>query len=125
MLAINPPPSQISIPIVHKISETYKTIYRLGKNLPKNDKLGPHLKLEQQCLECLRLSIESALSPRQQKIPILLKLKIEIEVGKRLGRIEHELQIINTQDYILLEQSLAEISKMATGWINYCKKESA
>lgn len=122
MLTINrPSPDGVSVPIVHKISEIYKTIYRLGKNLPKSDKLGPHLKLEQQCLECLKLSIESALSPKQQKIPILLKLKIEIEVAKRLGRMEHELQIINTQNYISLEQSLAEISKMATGWINYCK----
>lgn len=93
--------------------------------MPKNEKLGLHLKLENQCLECLKLSIESALLTKQQKIPIILKLKIEIEVAKQLSRMERELKIIDIQNYILLEQSLAEISKMATGWINYCKKELA
>lgn len=111
------------MPLVHKITQFYKNIYCLGKNLPKKDRFGLFSKIEETTLGCLKLSIEAALSAREIKLPILQKIKIEVEVIKRLVRLAQELNIINTKTYLSLEEQLQEISRMTTGWIKYLDKK--
>ena len=118
-MTIKPPPQEVSVPIVHKISELYKSLYALGKKIPKRDKFGIHLKIEGVCLDCLTLSIEAALSPRSEKAQILKSLRVKIDVMKKLIRILYEIGAINFNTYISIEKLLQEISKMATGWIAY------
>lgn len=87
--------------------------------------MGLRAKTEQSCLNCLHLSIEAALLTKEEKLPIVKKLKIEIEMPKQLVRLEQELGIINEKIYLAWQEKLQEISKMATGWINHLlKKES-
>ena|SRR3989339_1766123 len=126
MFSTNPPPEITTAPIIQHITDLYKNIYRLGHSLPKRDKLGLHTKLENQCGDCLKLAIEAAFTPRWQKTPYLQKLRLEIEVAKRLARMEHELKIIDSKNYLNLAQQLCDISKETTGWINSLqKKETA
>lgn len=84
-----------------------------------------HLKIEQLCLDIMSLSIEAAIMTGTAKIPVLRKIKIEIEVLKRLVRLENELNIINTNKYLKIESQLIEISKMANGWIKYLETKGA
>lgn len=93
--------------------------------MPKKDRHGLHLEIERLCLKIIRLSIESAITARQLKHPILQKIKIEIEVIKRLVRLENELKIINDKKYFDIENQLIEISKMAAGWIKYLETKGA
>jgi len=72
-------------------------------------------------LDCLCLSIEAALSAKNGKAPILKKIRLNLEILKRLIRITDELGAIDFQKYIFLQKQLEEISKMTSGWLKYCE----
>lgn len=84
--------------------------------MAKRDKLGIHKVIEDKCLIILSDSILSALSSRNDKSFLLLKLRKEIEALKHLIRLEYELNIIKEKTYIYISQLLQNISMMATGW---------
>lgn len=109
--------------IVHKIVELYKTLYQNNKSVSKQDRHGLRAKTEQNFLFCLQVAIEAALSVKNLKLPIVQKLRVEIEVGKQLVRLETELNIIGSKFYCVLQEKLQEISRMCTGWINYLQKK--
>ena len=120
-----PPPTaskDFLVPLVHKIRNLYKTIYRLGSTLPKRDKLGIHAVLETVCLTTLTLSIEASFTPGLAKKPTLEKLRLKAEIGKQLVRTEQELGIITDAVYLELGSELVEISKMTTRWIQSLPK---
>jgi hypothetical protein len=99
----------------------YKNIYQAGKNAPKRDRFGILTKAENYCLDCLCLSVEAALSAKNDKAPILKKIRLNLEVLKRLIRIANELGAIDFKKYIFLQKQLEEISKMTVGWLKYCE----
>jgi len=109
------------VPLVHKICEFYKKIYLLSPKLPKKDRFGIYLKIENICLEIMILTITAAFEIKINKFPILNSARIKIEVLKRLFRIVRELKIIEDKKYLELEYDLQEISKMTNGWIKYLK----
>jgi len=93
----------------------------ISPKIPKKDRFGIHLKIENICLEIISLIITAALESKINKLPILNSTRIKIEILKRLIRITHELNIIEKKKYIDLESDLQEISKMVAGWIKYFK----
>lgn len=97
----------------------YKEIYVLGAKIPKRDKFGIYLKIEQSCLESLRYAIRATYSTKDRKILLLPELKVEIETTKHLIRLLHELNVIEQPKYLQLQTSLQEISRMTTGWQKY------
>ena len=110
------------MPLVHKTCELYKKIYLLSPKLPKKDRFGIFLKIENVCLETIDLIIKASLETKINKFPILNSARIKIEILKRLFRIIFELGIIENKKYIDLELDLQEISKMTNGWIKYLKQ---
>ena len=112
---------KFNVPLVHKICEFYKKIYLISPKIPKKDRFGIYLKIENICLEIISLIITTALESKNNKLPILNSTRIKIETLKRLIRITQELNIIEKKKYIDLESSLQEISKMVAGWIKYLK----
>lgn len=110
--------------MVHKIVELYKIIYLNGKKLNKGDKLGIRSRTEQVCSDCLRLAIEAALLCKDEKLPIVKKLKNETEVLKQFVRLEMELKTIDEKTYLSWQTSAQEISKMANGWLVYLQKRN-
>lgn len=109
------------MPLVHKVCEFYKKVYLLSPKIPKKDRFGIYLKIENLCLETLILIITAALEMKFNKFPILNSARIKIEVLKRLFRVAAELKIVNGKQYIEFELALQEISKMTNGWIKYLK----
>jgi len=107
------------LPIIHKITELYKELYRLGAKIPKRDKFGIYLGVENICLDLITISIDAAINQKDRKKSLLYELRIKIETLKQLIRIMNELKIIEDKPYIVLETQLQEISKMAMGWIKY------
>jgi hypothetical protein len=104
--------------------ELYKQIYWLSPKIPKKDKFGIWLKIEDICLELISLIVAASLESRMNKLPILCSARIKIETSKRLIRICKELNIIDDKNYIDVEFNLCEISKMTNGWIKYLLKKS-
>jgi len=107
--------------LAHKICEFYKSIYLIGPKISKRDRFGIYSKIESLCLEAVDLMINASLEARINKLLILNKARIKIEVLKKLIRISSELRIIENKHYINLESDLQEISKMTNGWIKYLK----
>ncbi len=107
------------MPLVHKICEFYKIIYLLSAKIPKKDRFGIFLKIENLCLEILNLAIAAAIETKIDKLSLLKPARIKIEILKRLFRIAYDLKIIESKKYISIELGLQEISKMANGWIKY------
>ena len=99
----------------------YKKIYLISPKIPKKDRFGIYLKIENVCLEIIPLIVTAALESKNNKLLILNSTRIKIEVLKRLIRITNELNIIEKKKYIDLESDLQEISKMIAGWIKYLK----
>jgi len=93
----------------------------LSPKIPKKDRFGIYLKIENVCLEIVSLTISAAFESKNNKLPILNSTRIRIELLKRLIRIIRELNIIENKKYIDLELDLQEISKMTAGWIKYLK----
>ncbi|MBI4779433.1 four helix bundle protein [Candidatus Falkowbacteria bacterium] len=109
--------------MVHKICEFYKIIYLCSNRLPKRDRFGLFLKIEQICLEVISLSLTASLEKRYNKTPYLGKARMQIETLKRLIRISSELGIVDSKKYLGFELALQEMSKMSTNWLNSLNKE--
>ncbi|PIV42485.1 MAG: hypothetical protein COX92_00375 [Candidatus Nealsonbacteria bacterium CG_4_10_14_0_2_um_filter_40_15] len=123
ILHLTPPPdaSKFNVPLVHKVCEFYKKIYSVSPRIPKRDRFGIYLKIENICLEIIDLIITASLEIKINKLLILNSARIKIEVLKRLIRIAYELGIVENRKYIDFESDLQEISKMTNGWIRYLK----
>lgn len=93
----------------------------LSPKLPKKDRFGIYLKIENVILEIINLTIAASLETKINKLSILNLARIKIETLKRLLRIVYELKLIESRKYIGLESELQEISKMTNGWIKYLK----
>jgi four helix bundle protein len=104
---------------LHKFCEFYKKIYLLSSKIPKKDKFGIYVRIENFCLDIIILITEAALQARGNKFLLLNSARIKIETLKRLIRITNELKIVENKKYIELESELQEISKMINGWIKY------
>ncbi|OGZ33313.1 MAG: hypothetical protein A2174_01065 [Candidatus Portnoybacteria bacterium RBG_13_41_18] len=104
---------------MHKICEVYKKVYLLSSKIPKRDRFGIYLKIENICLEIMILAMTAAFEMKINKFGILNSARIKIEVLKRLFRIVSELKIIKDKKYLEIELDLQEISKMTNGWIKY------
>ncbi len=87
--------------------------------MPKRDKLGIYLKIENTTLDAAQLIITASLESRHTKTSYLNAARIKIELLKRLFRITNELSVIPSSKYIEMESDLQEISKMTNGWIKY------
>ena len=107
--------------MIHIVCEFYKKIYLLSPKIPKKDRFGIYLKIENFCLDIVSLVITAALESKNDKFNTLNSARIKIETLKRLIRITQELKIIENKKYIILESNLQEISKMLNGWIKYLK----
>lgn len=70
-------------------------------------------------MELITQIIQAVFESKQNKLPILNKSRVDIELLKNLFRIIHYLNIIPAFKYIELESDLQEISKMTNGWIKY------
>jgi len=107
--------------LVHKVSEFYKQLCAYSSKIPKRARFGVYLKIENICLEILCLILTASFQTKTEKLPTLNTARVQIETLKPLVRITCELKIISQQQYLYLEKSLQEMSKMTNGWIKYLR----
>jgi len=111
------------LPLIHKLDEFSKDLYLLLRQIPKRDRFGIFLKIEGVFWEILELVVSAALESKTNKLPLLSKARIKVEVLKRLFRATYELNIIRDEKFLKFQSTLQEISKMINGWINYLKNK--
>jgi hypothetical protein len=107
--------------LVHKVFDFYKKIYLISLKIPKRDRFGIWLKIENICLEIIDCIIAASFENKIAKLPLLNSARIKTEILKKLIRIPYELNILEKRKYLNIEFELQEISKMVNGWIKYLK----
>ncbi|PIU75351.1 MAG: hypothetical protein COS76_01350 [Candidatus Portnoybacteria bacterium CG06_land_8_20_14_3_00_39_12] len=113
------PTNQFDIPLAHKIDLLYKTIYQISPKIPKKDRFGLYLKIENTCLDIFKFVISACFETKTNKLFLLRQARINIEILKRFIRMAGDLKITQRKDYLNMEIMLQEISKMTNGWIKY------
>lgn len=108
---------------MHNLSQFYQKLYLFGKKLPKRDRFGLHMKIEEVCAETFELAITASFEEKSEKTKTVKSFRIKLEVLKRMIRNSFELKIINEEKYIDFFENLEEISKMTNGWIKYLKQQ--
>ena len=107
---------------MHNVAEFYKLIYVTEKQIPKRDRFGIFMRIENTCLVLFENIISAAISQKQDKIQFVKNSQKQIEIIKRLIRITYELGIIKDKNYFKISEEAVEISKMINGWIKYLEK---
>ncbi len=69
--------------------------------------------------------IRAAFAAKIQKLPVLERVRVSLEVLKHLVRTEHEMKIIDEKTYIRISALIIETSKMINGWIKYLAQNPA
>lgn len=107
--------------MVHKVFDFYEKIYLISSKIPKKDRFGIWLKIENICLEIIDYIIAASFENKTAKFPLLNSVRIKTEVLKRFIRTANELNIIENKKYLIFEAELQEISRMVNGWIKYLR----
>lgn len=86
---------------------------------PKNKRFTLGQKIDQTTLDLCELTITAGYLSREQKLPILQKISIKLDLLKILLRIAWETKCLNNNKYQILTSQLIEIGKMLGGWIKF------
>lgn len=111
------PPDGITVSLVQKLCELYKTFHPCLSAFPKQERHTLGQRIEQTILDALELVLSGAYAQRQTKLPVLKHASDKIDLLKYLIRLAHETRSLNTKRYADLERESLEIGKMLGGWI--------
>lgn len=118
------PGSSLDIPIFTKLYDFYKNLYSKLELFPKRDRYSLGQRLDNISLEIFEQIFKISISPKEQKIEILINMSSKIDLLKVLLRLSSDNKSLDTKSYLLLQQKLQEIGKMAGGWLKYFKNSS-
>lgn len=110
------------IPLFTKTYELYKLFYEYLGSFPKKDRYSLGQKTEAVLLDLLEAIILASGLPKEEKLPILKKASLKLDVLKILFRLAKDVHALDTKKYILLEEHVQEIGKMLGGWIKATDK---
>lgn len=105
------------IPIFQKTYELYKLFYQYLFNFPKKDRYTIGQRCENAILDLLEAITQAGQLPKIEKLPVLQKASIKLDLTKVLIRLCKDLKILDNKKYLTLESELQEIGRMLGGWI--------
>ena len=99
----------------------YEITHKLIFKFPKHERYTLGEKIENSILEAIEISILANQASKYEKEKILLKSNSKIELLKILFRISLNCKIIESKEYLEMENRLQEIGRMTQGWIKYSR----
>ena len=105
------------IPIYTKTYELYKTFYNFLPSFPRQNRYILGQKCENVLLEILEAIILASNLSKQEKLPVLRRASVKLDILKVLFTLGKDLKIIENKKYLILESGALEIGKMLGGWI--------
>lgn len=112
---------EFDIPIFKAIYDFYKEFYYFLKTFPRPDRYALGQKCENNILEILELIIVASKLPKSEKLPILEKASIKIDILRILIRLAKEIEALDNKKYLKSQERLDEIGRMLGGWIRSTK----
>jgi hypothetical protein len=113
--------NQLNISLINKLFGLYKNTYQIFKHWPKKERYTLGQKIENLIINLMTETFTINQLPTPLREEKLLRLNSENEVSKLLFRLAYEIKILDSKEYLLLENQSQEIGKMIGGWIKYLK----
>lgn len=113
--------SKLEIPVVIKLFVIYEITHRLIFKFPKHERYTLGEKMENTILEAIELLILANQVSKYEKEKTLMTANSKIELLKILFRIALNCKILESKEYLEIENKLQEIGKMTQGWIKYAR----
>jgi len=107
----------LDIPIFQKAYELYKLLYQYVAGFPKKDRYTLGQRVENSLLDFMESVILASQLSKTEKLPILQKASIKLDVLKVLIRLCKDLKVLDNKKYLILESQIQEIGRMLGGWI--------
>lgn len=112
---------ELDIPIFKKIYELYKNLYGFRNSVPKQDRYAVWQKCENILLETLENILLASQMPKNEKLPVLEKASLKLNLFRVFIRLAKEVKAIDRKKYILLQDNTDEVGRMLGGWIKSTK----
>lgn len=118
-----PPPTgfTLEIPIFTKLYDFYKNLSQVITSFPKSKRYSLGKRLDQVALDIIELIITARYLAREQKLPILQKVSIKLDLLKILLRLSQQTKCLDNNKYQELASQIVEVGRMLGGWIKTLK----
>jgi hypothetical protein len=113
--------SKLEIPVVIKLFIIYEITHKLIFKFPKHERYSLGEKIENSLLEAIEILILANQSSKYEREKTLMKANSKIELLKILFRISLNCQMIDSKEYLEIENKLQETGRMTQGWIKYSR----
>lgn len=113
---------EFDIPIFKKIYELYKNFYGFRNSIPKQDRYTLWQKCENVLLETLENILLASQMPKAEKLPVLEKASVKLNLFRVFIRLSKEVRTIDSKEYVLLQENTDEVGRMLGGWIKSTKE---
>jgi len=113
---------EFKIPIFKKTYELYQNIYSLRLSIPKQDRYTLWQKVENTNLNILEGLLQASSLYKQDKLLVLEKVSIQLNMFRIFIRLMKDSKIINGTKYLNLQQKIDEVGRMLGGWIRSLKE---
>lgn len=113
--------SKLEIPVVIKLFVLYEITHKLIFKFPKHERYTLGEKLENTILNGVEFFVLANQVSKYEKEKVLTQANSKVELLKILFRISLNCTIIDSREYLEIENKLQEIGKMTQGWIKYTR----
>lgn len=104
------------IPILKKVYELYKTFHEYRRLVPKHDRHTIYERSEHVILDIIECIYYAGYSKTTQKLAILDKASMKLNVLRLLVRLMKDTKTLDTKKYIVLQEIIDEIGRQIGGW---------
>ena len=113
--------SKLEIPVVIKLFMIYEITHKLIFKFPKHERYSLGEKIENSILEAMEIFILANQSSKYEREKTLMRANSKIELSKILFRLSLNCQMMDSKDYLEIENRLQEAGRMTQGWIKYTR----
>ncbi len=113
---------EFDIPIFKKTYNLYKTFYGYRDTVSKQDRYTLWQRCENLILDILENILEASHLLKADKLPILEKTSLKLNLLRVFLRLCKEVKAIDNKKYVLLQEAIDEIGRMLGGWIKSTKE---
>ena len=113
------PSSILDIPLFHKIYDLYKLLHGCYPRIPKSDRYTLWQNCENTTLIILKALIETRHISKDRQLQSLTTMSQNLDLLKVLIRLAKDIQILDSKQYLIMQEHLHEIGKMIGGWIKF------
>ena len=121
--SVTPPQRNLTdLPILTKLSESYKLWHDFLTSLPRLTRYTLGIKIDNLFTECLELTILAGYSAHFEKLSVVQKLSTKIDALKFFLKLLWEIKLLDSKKYANISELLVGVGKMAGGWLVSLKK---